>query len=368
VGTRHRDARLDGLRGSAAVAVVYVHYLFYSELSSRPGGGQVGVLVFFVLSGYLITRALLRGSSDDLDSVASVYGGFVRRRLLRLYPALIGVVVIGAPAMAYVGPENAGLALRGALVVLAQLMAFFYLSHQMPLEAWLPTWSLSVEWIFYLTWPLLLLAAIRRGVGARTLRRFALGSAVLLYLISMPLSPRSFYLLPPANLAVMLVGAALALGHAMRAEGRPAGRDAGIADLAFLLFVAMVALPSDVSGSVLYRVSFFPVAVVAAYVVIDERPGTGGIARRILESRPMTTLGLVSYSLYLWHLPVLWIVWWGLPDLSPAARCGIALVAVVPVVFLSFTFLEKPWLMAPGGREASTRPDDVQAKRIAVTD
>ena len=66
----------------------------------------------------------------------------------------------------------------------------------------------------------------------------------------------------------------------------------------------------------------------------------------------MTTLGLVSYSLYLWHIPVLWIAWWGLSDLPPAARGGIALATLVPAVHLSFRYLEKPWLKLPSSEEA----------------
>lgn len=341
-----RDAILDGLRGAAALAVVYVHYMFFTGIASRPGGGQVGVLVFFVLSGYLITRGLWRNGSGT--SLAS-YRRFVRRRVTRLYPALIGVVVVAAPLMAWVGPEDAGQAFGAAMIALAQLTSFFHVAGEMPVEGWLHTWSLTVEWVFYLLWPLVVVALHRLGVSAERARRVSLATAAALYLASMPLSPLAFYLLPVANLAVMLVGASLALAHAHRAEGGAyQGREPRVADFAFLLFGLMVFLPSNTSGLWLYRVSMFPAAVIAAYFIIDQRPGTSSLVRRVLESRPMTTLGLVSYSLYLWHIPVLWIAWWGLSDLPPAARGGIALAALAPVVYLSFRYLERPWLRLPG--------------------
>lgn len=67
----------------------------------------------------------------------------------------------------------------------------------------------------------------------------------------------------------------------------------------------------------------------------------------------MRALGLASYSLYLWHLPILWIAWWGLPQLSPASRAGIALAVLVPVVYVSFRYLEKPWLRLPAPKSAA---------------
>lgn len=333
---------LDGLRGAAALAVVYVHYLFLTGVSDRPGGGQVGVLVFFVLSGYLITRGLWR---RDSRANVTTYRRFVRRRVSRLFPAMFGVVIFAAPVMALTGPEDARQALQAALIALSQTTAFFHAAGEMPVDGWLHTWSLTVEWVFYLSWPLAIIALQRRGATARRASAVALGLGCLLWAVSLPLAPLPFYVLPVANLGVMLVGASLALGHASQADGEiHRGREGRVSDFAFLLFALMVFLPSNTSGLWLYRVTLFPAAVIAAYFIIDQRPGTDSMVKRILESHPMATLGLVSYSLYLWHIPILWIAWWSLPSLAPAVRVLIALAALVPVVFLSFTYLEKPWL------------------------
>ncbi len=339
-GTRGRNRMLDGLRGFAALAVVQYHYLLLSGLNAKPGAGLMGVLIFFVLSGYLITGILWRADGRPPTG----YRDFVARRVQRLAPALLGLVVVSGPLVAWAGPEDAGAALKGAVIALVQLTGVWHVAGDFPVQAWLPTWSLTVEWVFYLCWPLVLVAIRRRGLLASGAMRIAIALAAVLYLASMPLSPEAFYYLPVGNLAVMLLGATLALAHA-REPQRTGGRDAAIADMAFLAFVLAVLLPSTgLSGSWIYRVTYVPIAVVVALVLIDQRPGTGGLARRLLESRPMVAIGQSSYSLYLWHLPILWIAYWGLPDLPVALRVVIATVALVPVVWLSFTLLEKPVL------------------------
>ncbi|KRE43675.1 acyltransferase family protein [Knoellia sp. Soil729] len=353
-----RDRMLDGLRGVAALAVVHYHYLLLSGLNAEPGAGLIGVLVFFVLSGYLITRLLWRADGR----AGPAYRAFVERRVRRLTPALVGLVVASGVLVTVAGPGDVGDAVTGSLVVLAQLTGFWHVLGTMPVEAWLPTWSLTVEWAFYLLWPLVVVAMQRRGLSTSAAMRGAIVLAAVLFLASMPLSPKAFYYLPVGNLAVMFVGAALALAHA-REPVRTRGRDAGIADLAFVGFVVAVLVPTTgLSGSWLYRVTYVPIAVVVALLIIDQRPGTDGLARRLLESRPMVALGRASYSLYLWHLPLLWSSFYGLSGLSVAARVGVATAALVPVVWLSFVLLEKPVLnpspfaVHPRRSVASARP------------
>ncbi|MFW5474638.1 acyltransferase family protein [Knoellia sp. CPCC 206450] len=362
-GSHARDRMLDGLRGVAAIAVVHYHFLLLSGLNGEPGAGLIGVLVFFVLSGYLITRLLWRADGRE----GPTYRRFVERRVRRLAPALVGLVVVSGVLVTVAGPGDAGDAVAGSLVVLAQLTGFWHVLGSMPVEAWLPTWSLTVEWLFYLLWPLVVVAMRRRGLSTSAAMRVALALAAGLYLASMPLSPNAFYYLPVGNLAVMLVGAALALAHA-REPARTTGRDAGIADLAFVGFVVAVLVPTTgLSGSWLYRVTYVPIAVVVALLLIDQRPGTGGVARRLLESRPMVAVGQASYSLYLWHLPLLWAAFYGLPGLSVGARVLVATVALGPVVWLSFTLLEKP-VLTPAPYAVHSRSGAPSARSVVASE
>ncbi|MDT0213586.1 acyltransferase family protein [Rothia sp. ARF10] len=215
---------------------------------------------------------------------------FVERRVRRLAPALVGLVVASGVLVTVAGPGDAGDAVAGSLVVLAQLTGFWHVFGTMPVEAWLPTWSLTVEWVFYLLWPLVVIAMRRRALSPTAAMRVALGLAALLYLASMPLSPNAFYYLPVGNLAVMIVGAALALAHA-REPVRTRGRDAGIADMAFLALVLAILLPTTgLSGAWLYRVTYVPIAVVVELQPLPLAPATalGGGLRpaRALHGSP----------------------------------------------------------------------------------
>lgn len=333
--------------------VLYYHYVLLTGLSGTPGNGYVGVLVFFVLSGYLITRLLWAGSH-----AAGAYRRFVLRRVKRLYPALIGLLVVSVPLLGAAGPESVAHDLESAFYAFFQVTAFVEVSGWHETVALEPTWSLTVEWCFYLLWPLVLLAMSRRGLRARNAAIAAVCGAVALYALALPLSASAFYFLPVANLGVMLAGAALALLHAHRREANltDRGRPAGVAALALALIVLITFLPGIGNGHLGFRYVLLPATVAAACVVLDERQDSHGPARRFLGIRVLRLLGLSSYSIYLWHLPTLWIAWFALPNWSPLSRTGVALCLLVPVVLVSFTFLEKPWLRHRGPANTQSSP------------
>jgi peptidoglycan/LPS O-acetylase OafA/YrhL len=355
--TPSRDRTLDGLRGLAVLAVVYVHYSFYSGLMPVPGSGYLGVAVFFVLSGYLITRIVWRnGKGLGIHG----YRAFVRRRVQRLYPAMLGLVLVGTPAMAVAGPETLSQDVRAGVTAFFQLTAFAEVIGDPVLEPWIPTWSLSVEWTFYLAWPLMLAVMAKRGLPALAASRVTWGMAAVLYAVALPLGASAFYILPIANIGVMMVGGGLALLHLHRKElgvEHERGRDPQIAALALLLFLVLVLVPGPGSAHAAYRWLLLPSAVLAACMLIDQRPGTRGPTRFLLESWPLRNLGLMSYSVYLWHVPVLWTVWFALPDQAAGTRAAIALLVLVPVVGVSFTLLEKPWLRVPAAARGTRVPE-----------
>jgi peptidoglycan/LPS O-acetylase OafA/YrhL len=200
--------------------------------------------------------------------------------------------------------------------------------------AWAPTWSLTVEWTFYLAFPLLVLAAKRSGRSATWTRNAAVVLTLVLYGVGCALDPRSFYLLPVANLAVMVCGAALALAHHGRAErlesvwNRP-GSPWPMFALALLTLI--VVLPGGTLG-IGYRVVIVPLVTLAAMAVIDGSL-VGGNMTRVLRWRPLPFLGIRAYSVYLWHMPVFWLVWSTLPAaLSKWLVTLVCLVCLAPVV------------------------------------
>jgi peptidoglycan/LPS O-acetylase OafA/YrhL len=256
--------------------------------------------------------------------------------------------------MAAVGPENFVDELRTAPIALTQTTAFFQIADDPVTSGMLHLWSLTVEWCFYVMWPLILLIALRRQVSNRALIAGAGSLAVVLYLVSLPSAPLTFYVSPVANVSVMLLGACAALDHARRDVPRERRRS----DLALALLLVIFITPSNLTGLPTYRYAYFPIAAMAAFVLIHQFV-EGGLADRVLTWWPMVVTGRASYSLYLWHIPVLWIVWWSLPEASALFRVGLALASLVPVVWASYMLLVRPWLHT-SPRPAPVSPTEVQ--------
>jgi peptidoglycan/LPS O-acetylase OafA/YrhL len=299
-------------------------------------GGFIGVLVFFALSGYLICGILWRA-----PATLTQYRRYLRRRVERLAPAVTAFVAIGVPTMVLVGGQDLRSALVAGALTLTQTTAFALAAGHPVHPAWIPTWSLTVEWTFYVLFPLVLIGLRARGLSPRAIRGALAALAVVLYGTGLLLSPRAFYLLPAANLSVMLAGAVLAITHATppRPAARPEpARAAGALTMLGILVVAPVAALSP--G---YRFIVFPAVTAAALVVINETRHPGR-ARAGLGKRPLALIGTCAYSLYLWHVPVMWLTFVTVPRLPGPILGLLSLIVMVPVVTASYWFLERPLL------------------------
>jgi peptidoglycan/LPS O-acetylase OafA/YrhL len=301
---------LEGLRGIAVALVL----LYHAEM---PGftGGFVGVDVFFVLSGFLITGLLVR----ELQASGTVsLPGFYARRIRRILPAsalvlvvtLIASVAILAPLQVVdVAGDAAGAALYVVNIRFA-VQATDYLQGSLAPSPILHFWSLSAEEQFYFIWPALLLLAARLG-GGTSARRLAwpigavvLGSFALSLYLTGTNQPWAFFSLP-TRAWELGVGAALALA-VPRLGALPSMLATGIG----LVGLAMVAA----AGVLISTETPFPgvwallpvlgtAAVVAAGVRRPAAPAT-----RALGWSPLRYMGRISYSLYLWHWPILVLV------------------------------------------------------------
>ena len=166
-----RVAYLDGIRAVAILAVLSLHWLSWYFPLFR--GGSIGVDVFFVLSGFIITTVLWRSRAHG--SAAGAWWTFVKRRAIRLYPALIGFVGLTFLLYAVVpgAPVRADLVAERGLLALSQLSAAAAATSGNGI--WTPslnpfgqTWSLAVEWYAYLLWPAVVIAARRRGTAGQS--------------------------------------------------------------------------------------------------------------------------------------------------------------------------------------------------------
>jgi len=296
--------------------------------------------------------------SDDGASWSG-YLAFLRRRFRRLAPALIAFVVLWAVLSIVVGRDSVGNVLRSGLLVLTQTSAYYWAVGGKGNEGWGPTWSLSVEWCFYILWPLAIWQFRRRGASALKVSRAATGVGLVLYAVAMPLSEAQFYFLPLANMSVLLFGGALALRHIRRPADVArslGGRDPGVVLLGISLLLTLAIAPGINLGA--YRWYVLPAAVFGALTIVDARPGTQGLADRLLESRLLRAVGLRAYSIYLWHVPVIVLFLQVLPGRSRYVLASLSVLVLVPVVVASFELLERPWL---SGRDRDSGPSSGQA-------
>jgi peptidoglycan/LPS O-acetylase OafA/YrhL len=305
----HVDA-LDGLRGVAVAGVVVFHVNFLS-------GGFLGVDLFFVLSGFLITSLLVR---ERLDTGGVRLGAFWARRARRLLPALGGVLVgVAVYAWLFADPTELG-RLRGdtlgTVFYFANWRAIF--SQQGYWDTFLApsplshTWSLAIEEQFYLLWPVVLGGLLwwRRGslravVGVTA--AFAIAGAVWMAVVYSPDDPNRAYLGTDTRIPALLLGACMAAWLQWKGPVRSYRARLQVEVAALVGAVVLVAAWTSSEGStwILYHGGFFAcgVAVVAIIAAITH-PVAGPVAR-LFSFRPLCWLGLISYGLYLWHWPVI---------------------------------------------------------------
>jgi len=322
---------LDGLRGLSILAVLATHVVFLDGGSDRFSlpGGFLGVDVFLALSGFLIGLVLLR----EVDATGAVKGtDFARRRARRLYPPLVVFLVVeGLVAVLFVGTalREQGLQSLLSLTFTANWQLTF--GHQPP-YALVHLWSLALEGQFYV-----LLAvgiwAIRKRLGRpdRLVAWCVVGAAVVaiwrVWLLRHGVSLPALYERTDARLDSLLLGLAAAFVWRSRLMSSVRLRGLGMAGLLVLATCWVVARPSS---EWLYMGGFTLVAAAAALAVAAAATGDGPVAR-IGNLRILRWVGMISFSLYLWHLPVyLWVV-----DLLPAAPLAVKVAVAVPASFIA---------------------------------
>lgn len=339
---RSQIDQLDGVRAVAVLAVMAFHALIVRE-------GYWGVDVFFVLSGMLITGILV----GELDRTGTVrLGRFYERRMLRLYPALVAMLVLLSPFGVHLAQfgtwpewwESVGVALTYTANLAILLEGVQYLG------ALTPVWSLAVEMQFYVVWPLVLVWLLRRRVDRRALTAgtavVALGCLSLFWLLETEpqrgLGIAETYFRPDARFGELLCGCTLALLLSLhRRERLPVGLDRALS------VAAVVGVAGFYAASELYDRwgSMVPMPVVAlstTLVLARLATSDGALLSRLLRIPPLPQLGRISYAMYLWQIPILWLVEWRTDD-----QTTIDVVfwgGTIAVAWLSMQLVEKPFL------------------------
>lgn len=338
---------LDGLRGVAVVMVVLYHvgtYLWLGSPAWTLHGGFLGVDLFFVLSGFLIT-VLLLGEADRRGGVA--LGGFATRRLRRLAPVLVAVMV-----------ALLALALSGKMyetdAVLDTAVPVLTFTHNWAVAGDAPVlvghlWSIGVEAQFYLLWAVAVVLALRTrrppvAMAVVTLVGISAVVAWRAYLLDDGAALFALYVRTSTRLDAPLIGALA--GVVASAGWLPwfRGRVAAATGAVGLVLVVYAAVVVDFTDPTLYRGLFSGIALCAALGVLAVvRSGPGPFVR-VLSARPLIAAGIISYSMYVWHLPVFQIVlkntrgWEALPRVAIAVGISLALAV------LSYRFIERPFV------------------------
>jgi peptidoglycan/LPS O-acetylase OafA/YrhL len=351
---------LDGFRGLAVLAVFVYHIAFFGGLEGRTFldrlvlavalRGWLGVDLFFVLSGFLITGILL----DTRDQPGAL-GDFYLRRLRRIVPAY--AVALGVQVLV--------LALRSEFATARLGWTGTWLTNILVArEGWtaLPAtmqhyWSLAVEEQFYLLWPLLALMVSRRSLMRISVLCIVVAS-VCRVLFAQWGDPIAGYVLLPARMDGLAVGALLAaaargpggMAGAARAA-RPWGLGGGV------LVAALIAVRGRFDyGDPLVLAFGMSAAVIAlgALLVHAVAAGTSGAPWRLLEARPLVAAARYSYAIYLWHQPVIvcltniGLTASALPRVGGSQLPGTLLLALVAgILTIAISIVSWRWVEAP---------------------
>jgi len=327
---------IDGLR-ALAVLLVFCHHLGAGWLP----GGFVGVDVFFVISGFLITRVIVK----DLDAGTFTFSDFYLRRMRRLLPVSLVVLVASVITASWVLlPEDLSHFSSSLkyVVLWASNFHFYdvtdgYFGQSSKLLPLLHSWSLAVEEQFYFIWPLFLLA-LSRQVGL-----LASAPVVLVLLLVATIfsayeavdSPSKAYFLLPARAFELLLGASAAFYY----HRLPVliGWRASLISLSALFAIVFSAMTLSKEDSFPGVNALLTCVGTVLLITIAQR----GVVSKLLSLRPIVFVGLLSYSIYLWHWPIV-----ALLNYLQIPIQGAILAAVVSLVFslayFSWRFVEVP--------------------------
>ncbi len=368
----HRPA-LDGLRGLAVLGVL----LFHGDLLR---GGFLGVDLFFVLSGYLIT-ALLLVESDGRGRID--LGAFWLRRARRLLPAVFALLAVVAAYLRFVADPIQWAAIRDDGVATLLYVANWHtiasggaygadIAGRSPLEH---TWSLAIEEQFYVVWPVVVVLLLRvrrspRVVLAASALVAGVGTALLVGLSFTDVSRNSLYLGTHTRVAAIGFGALVASWEAVRRD-RPLSADgrsvlstaATVAALGVLAGWVTLGLDDDL----LYRGGLTACGIGVALVIWSVVQPGSTVLGRVLSLAPLRGLGFVSYGLYLWHWPIFLFLDQDRTGLDGWPLFGVRVVASVAAAVVSYEVLEQPIRRSDwGGRRVALRSGAAASVVVAL--
>jgi peptidoglycan/LPS O-acetylase OafA/YrhL len=339
---------LDGLRGLAVLGILLFH-------AGHLHGGWLGVDLFFVLSGFLITSLLL---TEFENTTAISLRRFWGRRARRLIPALL-LVLLGVAGYAAVFAEPSELSRIRA----DGLATLFYVANWHAISAgqdyWAMfrapspldhAWSLAIEEQFYLFWPPIVLFAVSRfreptkGVTICATLLALLSALWMIALFDPSEGTARVYFGTDTRAAATLVGAALAAVLRPTMQCWP-GESRGAADVSAIGAICLLAAAwflVEGADPAVYRGGLFVLQLAAAAVIAGVVVAPRGVAARVLAVAPLRLLGVVSYGVYLWHWPLYIVLVPERLGLVGVPLTVVRITATLAVASVSYILLERP--------------------------
>jgi peptidoglycan/LPS O-acetylase OafA/YrhL len=355
---RHR-ADIDGLRAVAILPVILFHAGF-----SVFSGGFIGVDVFFVISGYLITAIIAAEVAENRFSILAFY----ERRVRRIFPALFTMMtfVYAAAWVLFMRQDFEGLgkSVTAATFFWSNILFYGktgYFDGPAVMKPLLHTWSLSVEEQFYIVFPPLLMLLAARG--SRRIAPTVAALAIISLLIStwaVSHAPTAAFYLPYSRAWELFLGSMLALRVFPELQHRLARETLGLGGLALIgwgifAFSAQTPFPG--------LSALFP-CVGTALLIHTGSDKADTLAARLLAFMPLVFIGLISYSLYLWHWPLLvFAEYLKIDELSPVESASV-LAASIVISIASWKYVEQPFRRRDG---AFPRPRLFRWAGVAMT-
>lgn len=328
-------AEIDGLRALAVVPVIF----FHAGLDVFSGG-FVGVDVFFVISGYLITTIILNEKEAGTFSLVNFY----ERRARRILPALFFVVIATIPfAWAWLLPADMkeySLSITAVATFVSNI--FFgkesgYFSIAAELKPLLHTWSLAVEEQYYIIFPLFVMAAWKYGKQKMALMLTGIALLSLGYAEwAAVYDPETAFYILPTRAWELLIGVLIAFYCVQKPDIK--SNDAlGFLGLALIVY-AIVTFDRNTPFPSLYTL----VPTIGAALIILFASGTSFVAR-VMGNRVFVGIGLISYSAYLWHQPLFALVRHKTANEPSQELLYALIVASMVLAYLTWRFVEKPF-------------------------
>lgn len=345
-GELHSDkyrAYIDGIR-AIAVSSVVVSHAFPKALP----GGFVGVDIFFVISGYLISLILMRDFQRNSFSIWHFYNRRVRRIFPALVVTLLFIVMFGwfclfSPEFIALGRHISGATLFSENFLLWNETGYFDVAST--LKPTLHLWSLAIEEQFYILWPMLLYVAYRRRINFALLFVVLAGVSFAINLYEIHADPAAAYYSPFGRSWELMVGACLAYiqtSHPSLLARHGNFRSwAGLALI--VLGIAFIRPENPFPG-------FWALLPTFGSALLISGGEEAWASRHILSTAPMVWCGLISYPLYLWHWPFLsfGLIIFGALFIKKTLVC---LFAAIVAATLTFLFIERPFRVQKSGRK-----------------